>query len=331
MSFQKVSIFFPNLCEAWMGDIGKRIYRFKSFLLNVEERQLFDGENEIALTPKTFDVLVHLVENAGRLVHKNDLMAAVWPDAFVEEVNVPRSVHHLRKILGQDANGNKFIETVPTKGYRFVASVQVSDSGRPDIADYDNVIEVRPRQFEGAESELRPREAGDVLHPRKPRGKLAALGLCAVLAVCAAGWLLYTAVFETKLNAPFSQIKLSRLSNTSGVKRLSVSPDGNLIAYVSNEKAGEGLFVRQTQMSNTLNLVQPQKGHFSFVRFSPDGRDVFYGIFAGDKMDTEVYSIPALGGLIRKIPNLVAYSMSFAPDKKHFAHVVSKMEDGEKT
>ena len=121
MSCEKVSIFFPDLFEAGMSD--NRTYRFKSFLLSVGERQLFDGDAEVPLTPKTFDVLVHLVENAGRLVHKDDLMKAVWPDSFVEEVNIPRAVHHLRKTLGQDSNGSRFIETVPTKGYRFVAKV----------------------------------------------------------------------------------------------------------------------------------------------------------------------------------------------------------------
>ena len=121
MSCEKVPIFFPNLFEAGMSE--NKTYRFKSFLLNVGERQLFDGDSEIPLTPKTFDFLVHLVENAGHLVHKDDLMKAVWPHSFVEEGNVPRSIHRLRRTLGQDDNGNKFIETVPTKGYRFVAEV----------------------------------------------------------------------------------------------------------------------------------------------------------------------------------------------------------------
>lgn len=135
MSCEKVSFFFPNLFEAGMSDNGNRIYRFKSFLLNVGERQLFDGGREIQLTPKTFDVLVHLVENAGRLVRKDDLMQAVWPDSFVEEVNVPRSVHHLRKTLGQDNNGNKFIETVPTKGYRFTMPVVSGAALSPTATD----------------------------------------------------------------------------------------------------------------------------------------------------------------------------------------------------
>jgi DNA-binding winged helix-turn-helix (wHTH) protein/lipoprotein NlpI len=102
----------------------KRIYKFSSFRLDVAERQLFGGEDLIPLTPKAFDVLVYLIDNAGHLVAKDELMNAVWPDSFVDEVNLPRTIHTLRRVLGQDNNGKRFIETVPTKGYRFVAQVE---------------------------------------------------------------------------------------------------------------------------------------------------------------------------------------------------------------
>jgi len=136
-----------------------KTYRFKSFLLNVGERQLFDGDLEVSLTPKTFDVLVHLVENAGRLVHKDDLMKAVWPDSYVEEVNIPRSVHHLRKMLRQDDNGNRFIETVPTKGYRFVAPVEKADVYHilgPTLLDKtgDRTIEVAPDSIQDGNNKI---------------------------------------------------------------------------------------------------------------------------------------------------------------------------------
>src|SRR6476620_9347628 len=98
-------------------------YRFKSFLLNVAERQLSRDNESIPLTPKAFDTLVYLVKHGGHLVYKEDLMRAVWPDSFVEDVNLPRTIHTLRRALGEDQNGNKFIETIATKGYRFVADV----------------------------------------------------------------------------------------------------------------------------------------------------------------------------------------------------------------
>lgn len=113
-----------------MNDNNSCSYRFNSFLLDVKERQLSSGSAHVPLTPKAFDVLVYLVTHGGHLVRKDELMQAVWPDSFVDEVNLPRTIHTLRKILGDYGNGNKFIETVPTKGYRFIAQIEeISESG----------------------------------------------------------------------------------------------------------------------------------------------------------------------------------------------------------
>jgi DNA-binding winged helix-turn-helix (wHTH) protein/TolB-like protein/Flp pilus assembly protein TadD len=98
-------------------------YRFKSFTLKPFERQLFDRDRRVSLTPKAFDILTVLIINAGHLVTKEELFEAIWAEAFVEEANLARLVHTIRKTLGEDENGNKFIETVPTKGYRFVGEV----------------------------------------------------------------------------------------------------------------------------------------------------------------------------------------------------------------
>ncbi|HET9131394.1 MAG TPA: winged helix-turn-helix domain-containing protein, partial [Terriglobia bacterium] len=104
-----------------MSDDAKPTYRFKSFVLNVMEHRLTQDGQPVSLTPKAFAVLVYLVERAGHLVEKGELMDSIWGDSFVEEGNLSRTIHDLRRALGQDRNGNKFIETVPTKGYRFVA------------------------------------------------------------------------------------------------------------------------------------------------------------------------------------------------------------------
>ena len=103
-------------------------YHFGRFTFEVAEQRLSDGQSQIPLTPKAFDVLSLLIEHAGHLVEKEELMNHVWPNSFVEEVNLARIVHTLRKRLGDDGNGNSFIETVPTKGYRFIAKVGVSRS-----------------------------------------------------------------------------------------------------------------------------------------------------------------------------------------------------------
>ena len=101
MSFENVPSFLLNLFEAEMDGNETPSYRFNSFLLDVAERQLFLAGTAIPLTPKAFDVLVYLVGRSGHLVLKDDLLEAVWPDSFVDEVNIPRTIHTIRRALGE--------------------------------------------------------------------------------------------------------------------------------------------------------------------------------------------------------------------------------------
>ena len=123
MSLQNCPNFVLNLSEWNVNGEKKHFYQFKSFRLDVGERQLLNNNLPVALTPKAFDVLAVLIERGGHLIERDDLMNRVWADSFVEEQNITRIIHLLRKTLGEDENGNKFIETVAKKGYRFVAEV----------------------------------------------------------------------------------------------------------------------------------------------------------------------------------------------------------------
>jgi DNA-binding winged helix-turn-helix (wHTH) protein len=106
-------------------------YRFGPFILDARERRLLRDGQPISLTPKVFDTLVYLVERQGRLIEKDELMEAMWGGSHVEEGSLPRTIHVLRKALNtadDDAElQGRFIETVPTKGYRFVADVTCLD------------------------------------------------------------------------------------------------------------------------------------------------------------------------------------------------------------
>ena len=110
-----------------MGDSGGRdAYRFGPFQLDVRERRLLRGTEIIPLRLKVFDTLCVLVENAGRLVTKDELLTAVWPDTTVEENSLNHNISVLRKALGEKATGQQYIETVPRVGYRFVAAVETA-------------------------------------------------------------------------------------------------------------------------------------------------------------------------------------------------------------
>src|SRR5215218_2663830 len=111
-----------------MGDPQDRgAYRFGPFDLNVRERRLSRDAEVIPLRLKVFDTLRVLVENAGRLVTKQELLDAVWPGTIVEENNLNHNVSVLRKALGEKATGQQYIETVPRVGYRFAAAVETTE------------------------------------------------------------------------------------------------------------------------------------------------------------------------------------------------------------
>src|SRR5262245_35837807 len=116
-----------------MGENSKHCYEFGRFRMNTGERLLLRDQEIVPLTPKVFDMLLTLVESRGQVVSKDSLMKRLWPDTFVEEGNLTQNISLLRKALGDNQNGNQYIETVARRGYRFVATVNESwDEGFVD-------------------------------------------------------------------------------------------------------------------------------------------------------------------------------------------------------
>ena len=104
---------------------SKQLYNFGGFRLNPTHRKLLDAEGKVvALTPKTFDLLLVLIQSGGRVLTKDELMASVWFDSFVEEANLAQTISMLRKALGEVPGDNRFIVTVPGRGYRFASRVE---------------------------------------------------------------------------------------------------------------------------------------------------------------------------------------------------------------
>src|ERR1043165_6339295 len=114
-----------------MGQQENHSYDFGRFRLKTAERVLLREGEPVPLTPKVFDILVTLVEHGGQVVAKDELMKRVWPNTFVEEGNLTQNISLLRKALGESPGGAQFIETVPRRGYRFVADTSQSWSDEP--------------------------------------------------------------------------------------------------------------------------------------------------------------------------------------------------------
>jgi Tol biopolymer transport system component/DNA-binding winged helix-turn-helix (wHTH) protein len=111
----------------------KLLYKFGRFTIDKQNKLLLKDERPVQLKPKVFDTLLVLVEGKGNVLTKDDLMGKIWAETAVEENNLQQNISLLRKILGDTEEGEQYIETIPRRGYRFVARVE-------EIADDESLV-----------------------------------------------------------------------------------------------------------------------------------------------------------------------------------------------
>jgi DNA-binding winged helix-turn-helix (wHTH) protein/TolB-like protein len=145
--------------------IESQNYEFGRFSLNTAERVLLREGEPVPLTPKVFDILLVLVENGGRVVGKEDLMKRVWPSTFVEEGNLTQNISLLRKALGESPNGVQFIETVPRRGYRFVAPTRESNGEIRHVYDLTSADSTITAELPARSPSQNESLAGNELNP----------------------------------------------------------------------------------------------------------------------------------------------------------------------
>ncbi|MGA3092796.1 MAG: tetratricopeptide repeat protein [Terriglobales bacterium] len=122
-----------------MTNKKRSLYEFGPFRLDPDRRMLLRENKPVPVQPKAFDILLVLVENSEMVVLKDDLLKKVWPDTFVEESNLAQNIFVLRKILGDSAGKNRYIVTVPGRGYRFAE--EVTEITSSSSADENLVVE----------------------------------------------------------------------------------------------------------------------------------------------------------------------------------------------
>jgi DNA-binding winged helix-turn-helix (wHTH) protein len=123
-----------------MANAVRQFYEFGPYRIDPDHRQLTRETKPVPLQPKAFDILLVLVQNSERVVPKDDLMKAVWPGTFVEESNLAQNISVLRKTLGDTVGENRYVVTVPGRGYRFAEKVQVLDEGGIVTEEEDKLI-----------------------------------------------------------------------------------------------------------------------------------------------------------------------------------------------
>ena len=173
----------------------KGLYQFGPYRLEVARRRLKRNGEVVPVSSRVFETLLVLVQNHQRVMVKDELMQAVWPDSFVEEVNLAQNISALRKALGEAPGENRYIATIPGRGYRFVADVEALEAEDSEIVvqrqttstlviEEEEDVTTPPR----AEGEPGRALTGRTVKSLNTR-KLALLGALAVVIIAAGAYL----------------------------------------------------------------------------------------------------------------------------------------------
>jgi DNA-binding winged helix-turn-helix (wHTH) protein len=263
-----------------------QVYAFGNFRLDPAERLLVRYDQPVSLTPKAFDLLLYLVAHRGRLVEKQALLSAVWPNTVVEEANLAYNVSVLRKILDEGRSGPSVIQTVPTKGYRFTAPVVAT---------------------------LRMAESSS---PARRRGRRLAwnTGIAAALLLIPGAivwWLLSIRAGDTPRMLPVTTLHGSEREPT-------LSPDGNEVAFVwdGGVMGSSNIYVKFVGSSEVRQVTFAPAADVS-PSWSPDGRHIAFVRLQKGTDAGRVHLISALGGPETSVSDVpVKGQLSWSPDSR---------------
>jgi Tol biopolymer transport system component/DNA-binding winged helix-turn-helix (wHTH) protein len=281
-------------------------FRFGDFVLDCNDQVLRSAGKPLPLTPKAFLLLKTLVENHGRVMEKRELIEKVWPDSFVEEGNLPYTANLLRKTLGDSKGEPRFIETVPRRGYRFIADVKEirETSGLRNAAAHAS--------FQTAERDISERG------PRKSKNfpvSFAAACVLLVGAAAAGSWYAISKKLESTLPVLTLPFASEKLSTNGKVFHAIVSPDGRNVVYTNMSGDKQSVWLRQLESLNNIEIIPPSDDVYAGIALSPDGNFLYFVRFPkGDAASAAMYRISIFGGVPIKIVDQPQGSIAVSPD-----------------
>lgn len=276
-------------------------YQFDDVRVDPQGFKVWRAGQPLPLEPKALAVLVFLLANRDRLVEKQELLDEVWKDTFVTPNALTRIIAQLRKTLGDDAKEARYIETVPTRGYRFIADVELVEAG-----------------LNGHAVASPPPDLEEVVSPPhdEPRARNIAwfkfgLALAALLAV-GFGWFWWKRAGVTTV----SGVRQTRqLTANAGLDIFpAFSPDGGALVYASLREGHFELFLRQLAPGGREIQLTVDGAENLQPAWSPDGRQIVYH----SRQHGGLWVIPALGGLARQLTEFGSRP-AWSPDGKTIA------------
>jgi DNA-binding winged helix-turn-helix (wHTH) protein len=284
-----------------------RVFEFADFSLNEAERVLYQNGTPVNLAPKVFDTLFVLVENHGHVVSKERLMQEVWRNTFVEENNLTQNIFILRRTLGERPDGQKIIETVPRRGYRFTGEVREMTN-----------VESIPSPTANQKPENSTRSGAKLSALPNAFGSRFVLLLIGLLLVIFVSVSFYSRILRGEKRWSPDKIEIRRLTENGNLRGAAISPDGNLLAYVAIEGKTYSLRLKNILTDSEIVVVPPVEAELGAGPFSPDGNFIYYARQFRDA-PSAVFQVPVFGGESRRIAENLMSSFSVSPDGTRIA------------
>src|SRR5262245_42340367 len=237
-------------------------------------RVTVDGEPR-PLEPKSFRLLQFLIENRGRVVSKEEILRAVWAGSFVSDNALTRAIAQVRKAIGDDPKEPRYIETIPTVGYRFTADT--------------TALESAPEAKSSTPEVSSP--------PRPARSRVALIGAAFALVIVSA-LLVWRSTTTPRGNASVANYPPVQFSSSPGLDvGASFSPDGSHIAYSSDKSGSFEIYVRSFEPGARELQITDDGNQNLYPAFSPDGRSIAYASLK----QRGIFRVAALGGSARRL------------------------------
>jgi Tol biopolymer transport system component/DNA-binding winged helix-turn-helix (wHTH) protein len=287
-------------------------FLFDDFRVEPANFRVFKADNAIQLEPKTLRLLLFLIENRARLIEKEEILEGVWNGTHVTENALVREIAKLRKNLGDDPKTPKYIQTVHTRGYRFIAEVEVTNPSE-NFSQANGKDSAREEQSNSDED---PAAIATPRHRKQQTAWAMRLAVAGILvAVAIAVWLVLRAHKASNSSATTLPLTIRQITTWPGLDfNPAFSPDGESIAYSSDHTGNFEIYIR-TIAPDGRDVQLTTDGQQNFdPAWSPDGKRIaYYSMKRGG-----IFMIPALGGVAKQLTKFGSHPV-WSPDGQWLA------------
>lgn len=229
-------------------------YAFDDVVVDRESFRVLKAGESRALEPRAFDLLLYLIDHRGRVIDKQELFEQVWKQAFVTDNALTRAIKEIRRVIGDNASAPRYIETLPKRGYRFIAEIK---SANEPAADSGQATGRRPEEVAAGRKRLMPRQA-------------ALLAAAVMILAAAAVWF-----FIAAANRRWARAQVPRIAQLAQERKSFEAFDlaVKALAYLPGDV---GLVALLPEISDTITVTtEPAGARVYLKRYAPDATGGF--------------------------------------------------------